>query len=253
MYRAENGTTMRNEYATMAGFLCLPQDAIERNTVVDIDAMDNSMLEEGIRQGDRLRVQLTRQVRDGDIVWACVSDKSAIRVYFTDEQGKTWLLPRNDDYDAFRITHETDVRIIGRVVEHVKGTMRASYADCERSVKRLRIRQSGKEGISAETAKEVIQEVAPYVKNTRQWYAVFRPLVDKGALPSYGFDTFVEWVLDTCEHHPCPPSATELRRMMTDSFSKPVSHWTIDRAPVSGKRFKDYLSLAEKVLARLTE
>lgn len=244
---------MLNEYEAMRGFLRLPQDAIERNTVMDIDAMDNSMKDEGILQGDRLRVQLTHQVRDGDIVWACINSKSAIRIYFTDEQGKTWLLPRNDDYDAFRITHETDVQIIGRVVEHVKGTMRASYAECERSVKRFRIKQTEKEGVSMELAKEVIREVAPYVKNTRQWYAVFRPLVDKGCLPSYGYDTFVEWTLETCEGHPCLPSATELRRMVIDSFAKPVSLWSSDKAPVSGKRFKDYLSLAEKVLMRLTQ
>lgn len=244
---------MLNEQGAMREFLRLPQDAIERNTVMDIDAMDNSMKDEGILQGDRLRVRLTHQVRDGDIVWACINGKSAIRIYFTDEQGKLWLLPRNDDYDAQRITHETDVHIIGRVVEHVKGTMRASYADCERSVKRFRIKQIASKGIPVEQVKEVIREIAPQVKNTRQWYAVFRPLVDKGCLPSYGYDTFVEWVQEICEGYPYLPSATELRRMVIDSFAKPVNQWNMDKAPVSGKRFKDYLNLAEKVLARLTE
>ena len=51
-----------------ASFLRLPKDAIERNTVMDIDVMDDSMEDEGIRHGDRLRVQLTHRVRDGDIV-----------------------------------------------------------------------------------------------------------------------------------------------------------------------------------------
>lgn len=235
----------------MSEFLRLPQDAIERNTVMDIDAMDDSMKDEGILQGDRLRVQLTRQVRDGDIIWACISNKSAIRVFFTDMQGKTWLLPRNDEYEAYRITDDSEVQIIGRVVEHVKGTMRASYAECQRSVNRWQIKQTEVKGVTMEQVKKAIREIAPQVKNTRQWYAVFRPAVDKGALPSYGYDTFVEWVRETCKGHPCLPSTTELRRMETDSFAKPVSHWNIDRAPVSGKRFKDYLHLAETVLSLL--
>lgn len=244
---------MLNEYEAMRGFLRLPQDAIERNTVMDIDAMDNSMKDEGILQGDRLRVQLTRQIRDGDIVWACINSKSAIRIYFTDEQGKTWLLPRNDDYDAFRITHETDVHIIGRVVEHVKGTMRASYAECERSVKRFRIKQTASKGIPEKQIKEMFREVGPDIRIGRQWYAVFRPLVDKGALPSNGYDTFVRWLEEALPGHHNLPDAKELRRMAVESFAKPVCLWDADKAPVSGKRFEDYLMIAQRVLARIRQ
>lgn len=228
-----------------AGFLRLPKDAIERNTVMDIDAMDDSMMEEGIRQGDRLRVKITRLARDGDIVWAWMGQKSFIRVYFTDEQGETWLLPRNDDYDAIRITPEKEVQIIGRVVGNIRETMRASFADCQKTVRKCLASQTGCHEIPHYKVAEIIQQMSVKISNTRQWYAVFRPMVDKGVYDRNDYDAFVWQVHEAVPAHAHLPTGTELRRMAVDSFAKPVNLWMPHKAPVSGKRFEDYLHLAK--------
>ena len=225
-------------------FLRLPKDAIERNTVMDIDVMDDSMEDEGIRHGDRLRVQLTHRVRDGDIVWAWMGQKSFIRVYFTDEQGETWLLPRNDAYNAVRITPEKSVQIIGRVIGNIRESMRASYADCQKAVRRCLATQMEAREIRPNQVTEVIRQMAGKISNTRQWYAVFRPMVDKGIFGKNDYDAFVRQVYDAVPVHTHLPTGTELRRMAVDSFAKPVSLWLPHKAPVSGKRFEDYLNLA---------
>ena len=227
-----------------ASFLCLPKDAIERNTVMDIDAMDDSMMEEGIRQGDRLRVKITHRAKDGDIVWAWMEQKSFIRVFFTDEQGETWLLPRNDAYEAVRITPERDMQIIGRVIGNIRESMRASYADCQKVVRKCLASQAECHEIPHYKVAEVIRQMAVKISNTRQWYAVFRPMVDKGVYDKNDYDAFVWQVHEAVPMHTHLPTATELRRMAVDSFAKPVSLWMPHKAPVSGKRFDDYLHLA---------
>lgn len=234
-------------YANEGGessFLRLPKDAIERNSVIDIDVTDDSMREEGISPGDRLRVQLSNRVRDGDIVWVTVGHKSLIRVYFTDEQGETWLLPRNDDYEAIRITPESNVQIIGRVIGNIRESMRASYADCQKTVRRCLATQLEAREIRPNQVTEVIRQMAGKISNTRQWYAVFRPMVDKGIFGKNDYDAFVRQVYDAVPVHTHLPTGTELRRMAVDSFAKPVSLWLPHKAPVSGKRFEDYLNLA---------
>lgn len=246
MDRIPNIATTMN-YTNVGGetsFLRLPKDAIERNTVMDIDVMDDSMEDEGIRHGDRLRVQLTHRVRDGDIVWAWMGQKSFIRVYFTDEHGETWLLPRNDAYEAVRITPEKSVQIIGRVIGNIRESMRASYADCQKVVRKCLAAQAGCHEIPHYKAVEAIRKMAGKISNTRQWYAVFRPMVDKGVYDKNDYDAFVWQVHETVPMHPHLPTGTELRRMAVDSFAKPVSLWLPHKAPVSGKRFEDYLNLA---------
>ena len=48
--------------------------------------------------------------------------------------------------------------------------------------------------------------------------------------------------------HPHLPPRDEMVRMVTQSFKKPVAMWNEANAPVQGKRFKDYVKIAEKML-----
>ena len=253
MDRIPNIATTMN-YTNEGGetsFLRLPKDAIERNTVMDIDVMDDSMEDEGIRHGDRLRVQLTHRVRDGDIVWAWMGQKSFIRVYFTDEHGETWLLPRNDAYDAVRITPEKSVQIIGRVIGNIRESMRASYADCQKVVRKCLASQSECQEISNYKVAEVIRQVAGKISNTRQWYAVFRPMADVGVLTEDDYDSFSYKVSSLLPMHDRLPVPSELRRMAVDSFRKQVDEWRSDDAPVSGYRFEAYRRIARQTKEKL--
>ena len=52
------------------------------------------------------------------------------------------------------------------------------------------------------------------------------------------------------EHKPLP-TIVEMQRLAVQSFSKPVAMWRADNAPVKGKRFKDYLHIAQRTKALL--
>ena len=69
-------------------------------------------------------------------------------------------------------------------------------------------------------------------------------MVDKGVYGKNDFDAFVWQVHEAVPTHAHLPTGKELRRMAVDSFAKPVSLWMPHKAPVSGKRFEDYLQLA---------
>ena len=47
--------------------------------------------------------------------------------------------------------------------------------------------------------------------------------------------------------HPHLPPRDEMVRMVTQSFKRPVAMWNELNAPVRGKRFKDYVMIAEKM------
>ena len=94
---------------------------------------------------------------------------------------------------------------------------------------------------------DAIQAVAPLVNEKRKWFAVYRVLVDRDVLPDQAYDTFVQWVEEDVPGHACLPDAQDLPRVAVDSFSKPVSKWDSENAPVSGKRFRDYCEIARRV------
>ena len=51
--------------------------------------------------------------------------------------------------------------------------------------------------------------------------------------------------------HPHLPVGSELIRLATSSFRKPVTLWDRNDAPVRGKRFEAYLRIARLMLAQL--
>ena len=52
-------------------------------------------------------------------------------------------------------------------------------------------------------------------------------------------------------NHPHLPVGSELIRLATGSFRKPVALWDRNDAPVRGKRFEAYLRIARLMLAQL--
>ena len=82
----------------------------------------------------------------------------------------------------------------------------------------------------------------------RQWYAVFRALVDKGALGADGYEEFVQILHNVIPEHPYHPTSDELKRMEVQSFRHNVTLWDEANAPVTGARFEAYLRIANATL-----
>ena len=92
--------------------------------------------------------------------------------------------------------------------------------------------------------RSVVQEVAPRVMQKRQWYAVYRALMDLRVWKGDAYAEFVQCVCDAVPEHEHLPSVPELRRMEVLSFARPVASWDSGRAPVTGVRFDAYLQIA---------
>lgn len=75
----------------------------------------DSMIDEGIRDGDMVIVEKGREVRNGDIVAANVDGEWTVK-YFQRKMGKVVLLPANDNYPPIYPMQSLE---IGGVVIHV--------------------------------------------------------------------------------------------------------------------------------------
>ena len=82
------------------------------------------------------------------------------------------------------------------------------------------------------------------VKHARQWYAVFRAMVDYNVIADSAVQQFCERVKNLLPAHEHLPNYKEVGRMAVLSFAKRISMWNEDNAPVTGYRFRDYLSIA---------
>lgn len=226
-------------------YIVLPRSFIGWHPMCVIDVVGDSMREAGILPGDHLQVELTQQVSDGDIVVACIDGECTVKAYCRDEHGQQWLVPRNDAYNPIPLTEDMNVQVLARVVSNMRDAPRVSYSDMLRTIRRSRSRDADADRQPCRSAVEsAIVRVAPSVEHGRQWYAVYRALVDHHAHDEGDYAGFVSQVLRLVPSHAHLPVAKELGRMAVQSFRKPVALWESADAPVSGQRFYDYLRIA---------
>ena len=215
-----------------------------------IDIIGDSMRDVGFESGDRIRVRTGVSIRDGDIVVACVDGEFTVKVFFTDEKGRHWLVPQNEAYAPILLTEQMQVNIVGRVVELTKPTPSLSSSACLKAIRRAQSRLE----IPPEQRRveQALREIAPMVDNGRQWFAVYRALCDRQVLQAGDYQGLAAMVGSVVPDHPHQPVASELGRLAVQSFRKPVGLWERNDAPVKGKRFDDYLRIARRMLELLS-
>ena len=226
------------------GYVMLPHGLPGVESVFGLSVSGDSMVGVGIEEGDRLDVLATSVVRDGNIVVVMIDGKCMVKSFITDEKGQHWLVPRNKKYRPIRLTGKDDVRILGRVVGIHKPEPKDSYRDLMREVRAEELCEAEEHGTDV-PVEEVVRRVAPMVTLGRQWYAVFRAIVDKRGWGKHDVEGFVDMVAHAVPEHEHLPSVKELNRMMVDSFARAVPLWNEREAPVTGGRFKAYLRIAQ--------
>ncbi len=220
------------------------RDSIERNKRYKIPAIGDSMQDADIYAGDMLTVQSGITPMDGDILLVRHGDRFTIKAYYEDEDGVAWLVPYNDNYEAIKVGNGAEYVVCGRVVQVTKMNPRVKSRESQRRVRK--VKDEKKRMITPELVESVIFDVSPMIKNGRQWYAVFRKLVELTVYGMAEIEAFCTKVVKTVPNHKYLPIPSELQRMAVQSFTRPSKLWEENDAPVTGKRFFDYVRIADR-------
>lgn len=229
-------------------FDMMPRDLAVLNKTFSLDAYGDSMEGEGIHHGDRLEVLVTPIARHGDIVVASVGDGYTVKGFFVDDFGRSWLTPANKKYKPMLITEERRVRIEGRVISVRKVDPRANNREMRNAVIACEEYTIPETQTRVNRAEQTVRHVAPMVKQGRQWYAVYRAMVDRRVIEDDSYAQFVQMVATVVPYHTHLPVASELRRMEVQSFRRAVDLWDETDAPVTGARFEAYQQIARATM-----
>lgn len=222
----------------------LPKDFVNSMDAFVIRAKGDSMIGANIIDGDFALVDKTAQVYDSDIVVALIDGECVLKCYCTDDDGQTWLAPRNDAYDAIPVREGQDLFIFGVVTEVWRKSPRVTHRECIDVVNRTKRRARKPKEVSLSEVEAAIRNIAPKVAYGRQWFAVYRVLADRKLVGKGCFEAFCRLVAEAVPEHPKLPTAKELGRMNVYCFAKPLGQWSADNAPVTGSRYSEYEQIA---------
>ena len=133
----------------------LPNSAVRLNPVLGVPVTGDSMIEANIEEDDWLRLEVGAIPSDGDVVMAGIDGEFLAKAFFTDDQNRHWLLPKNKKYDPILLTPDSQIRISG-VVHHVtKKVPRLSYNECMTILNRSLKKKHEQEDVYQRLAKAV--------------------------------------------------------------------------------------------------
>ena len=211
----------------------------------------DSMKDAGILNGDDVIVKHDVRFEDGDVVVAWLDGETSLKSYYKDDEGEVWLMPANDAFNPIRVSDYTTVYILGKVTKVTKKTPRLSYSAMRRRLQKMHEEQ--RREVTDDMVRDVLTQVLTDIKVGRMWFCVYRVLADVGYLHKGGYDMLKERMDELYPDNDFNISVREVSRMDVGSFSKPVSRWDKEDAPVTGKRFNEYHTLATNLTNLLNE
>lgn len=229
------------------GMEMYPKDFFDNENEFMAMVRGDSMKDVNIIEGDKVIVRATKSFQDGDILVVLLDGDYTLKSFCKDEEGRPWLIPQNAAYMAFPLNETQNVRVRGVVIEVIKSKPRVAFRSCMKEINRARAASTEVKTISPQQVSKAIREVAPMIKVARQWYAVFRAMVDAAVVKQKDFETFCSMIRSEVPEHKHLPASDEIQRMAIQSFAKPVNKWVENDAPVSGKRFDAYLDIAKQM------
>ena len=224
----------------------MSREYLPMNRVFMVTVTGESMRDANIFAGDVVLVESGASVSDGDIVLVNIDGECTLKTYCEDENGNPWLVPQNPEYDAFPLEENQSIYVAGKVRQIIRQAPRIKYKSCMKFIKAAKAKMAEPEEISQVQISKAIREIAPTITVARQWYAVYRVMADLNIVREDDFDTFIDMVKAEVPRHKNLPQRAEMQRMAVDSFSKPLALWRPENAPVQGKRYNDYLAIAQK-------
>ena len=223
-------------------YIMLPKALAGYDPMILIRVRGESMCGAGIENGDIVTLLMDTNVEDGDIVVAWLDGEATLKVFYRDEEGEPWLVPQNDKYQPIRVKDFTNVWILGKVVDVKKPVPRVSFRQIQQHMKNVK-REAGV-APSDEKLKRAIAKVAKQMPSSRHWFCVYRVMVDKDMLPDGDFYGLREKMNLLFPDNDFNINPRDLQRLDVCSFHKKVHFWDEHDAPVQGKRFYEYLTIA---------
>ena len=222
-----------------------------------VRVIGNSMVDAGISDGDWVKVTIGQTPRDGDIVVVFIGSECTVKSYYQDDDGVRWLIPQNKgEQERYKVICLDDpqerVFLCGVVKEILRTLPRVPTKALRATLAAMKPQVDEDPKITEQRVDEVIRMVAKDIKIARMWYAVCRPMIDELVMPDKQYDVFCNRVRRVVPHHEHLPRVDEMQTMAVESFSKQVSKWDEQKAPVKGKRYRAYKELAERITRLLT-
>ena len=229
-------------------YVMVPRDFLKQCDFI-VRVRGFSMKDAEIADGDDVMVKHCDHYDDGDVVVALLDGDSTLKAYFCDENNEEWLIPDNDDFPPIRVADYTSAYILGRVTGVKKGAPRTKFSTMRRRLQE--VKEKKQRVVTDQMVSDAVTQVLKDVKNGRMWFAVYRVLVDVGYLKAGDYEGLKTKMDALFPGNDFAINPRDISRMDTLSFSKSVSLWNSENAPVIGKRFRDYLRLATDLTSLL--
>ena len=230
-------------------YVMVPRDFLRMCDFI-VKVRGYSMKDADIDDGDDVLVKHCDYFEDGDIVVAVLDGESTLKAYCRDENNEAWLVPDNDDFPPFRVSDYASAYILGKVTGVKKGTPRTKFSTLRRRLQETKVQQQLE--VTDEMVYEAVTRVLSDIKNGRMWFAVYRVLVDVHYLKAGDYEGLKTKMDLLFPDNDFAINPRDISRMDILSFSKSVSLWSSENAPVVGKRYRDYLRLATDLTVLLT-
>lgn len=208
-----------------------------------------SMKDADIADGDDVMVKHYDHYDDGDVVVALLDGDSTLKAYYRDESNEEWLVPDNDDFPPIRLLDFTSAYILGKVTGVRKDTPRTKFSTLRRRLQEAK--EQRQRVVTDQMVRDAVTQVLKDIRNGRMWFAVYRVLADAGYLKAGDYESLKTKMDELFPDNDFAINPRDISRMDTLSFSKSVSLWNPENAPVVGKRYRDYLRLATDLTALL--
>ncbi len=140
LYAADFSSELKLDFADSgikAGFPSPAQDYMTESIDLNKDlinhpattfyarAVGDSMVDDGIDDGDLLVIDKSLEPQEGNIVVAFVDGEFTLKRFHRDnDEDCVWLMPANKDYSPIRVTKENDFIIWGVLTYNIKNQLK---------------------------------------------------------------------------------------------------------------------------------
>lgn len=204
------------------------------NILVRVENED--MADFDIHDGDELLVKLQSSARTDDIVLIEHEGRICVRAYYRDRDA-CYLVSRSADIP---LINAQDANIIGVVRKIMHDNLRANSYESRMIIERHKQKEC--KVITDDVLRKALSRIAELIKTKRQWFAVYRVLVDADIIADSAWTDFID-LLNLHLSERIDLDINDLRRINIMCFARPLSAWSRERSPAQ-RTYNDYYQLA---------